>query len=144
MRRRRQTEDYARDIIGERPPFEVGLFAPLAAWPSPIADVRAFTSPTSEAARERNAPRAPSQREVIWNVLRGADSRGMTRPELMAATALPMGSINARISELVATGYAYDTGTGARDDCAIVRYSGTRYDARAITIHLKALKERDL
>ena len=142
-RKRSLTEPRGHDITRQAP-FAVGLFAPLAAWPSPIADVRAFTSPTSEAARERNAPRAPSQREVIWNVLRGADSRGMTRPELMAATALPMGSINARISELVATGYAYDTGTGARDDCAIVRYSGTRYDARAITIHLKALKERDL
>lgn len=74
------------------------------------------TGGTSKAAAEKIAPRAPTLRDALLGLLRGA---ALTTDEAAAKLGKSILSIRPRASELLAMGLIYDTGKTRRNESGV-------------------------
>lgn len=107
------SRDYESDIIGTRPAFAEGLFAPVAAMPGAGQQARAE-------AREKARGGIEAAHRQILEALRVIGP--LTRKELASATGMMRDTINWRVGELRDQARVYTD--GRRNGESIVRLAG--------------------
>ena len=103
------------DIVGTKPPLNIGLFAPRTVSTASMAGAGQVSR---DEARSRQSVDATYARIVRVLELHGP----MTRKELAEATGIPVNTINARTAELRSQQRVYTE--GRRNGESIVRLAG--------------------